>query len=273
LTLFRTHHPPNKIIKGREKEEKDDASFSVHHLTTTADERTVKVVDGFRERVKGVEAVTNELLLELFQVGLRGIEDTRANGCQVADGTSEGSLGTANKARNLACEVIPDIGEASTTNSTEGTEDSAQTLVEKVLTDTSEGTGDTVEEAAQDLTDLEISTSSYSTNEALETTEEFAKDATELLADRGLDLSKDRVEIEIQAESTADRTDKGTDLSKSLLGKSEDLLLDGTKKRLKDNLTLLDELTKELVAGIRSHRASDAGEEDDCKSSLHCLSI
>ena len=47
----------------------------------------MEVVDGFRERAKNVESVTNELLLELFPVGFRGIEDAASEVTQVAEGS------------------------------------------------------------------------------------------------------------------------------------------------------------------------------------------
>ena len=52
----------------------------------------MEVVDGFGERAKNVEAMTNELLLELFPVGFRGIQKGGTEVGQVAEGTSQGTL-------------------------------------------------------------------------------------------------------------------------------------------------------------------------------------
>jgi len=57
----------------------------------------MKVVDGFRERAKSVEAVTNKLFCELLEVGLASIDDTSSNSLQVAENLGKLLLNSANE--------------------------------------------------------------------------------------------------------------------------------------------------------------------------------
>ena len=61
----------------------------------------MKVVDGFRERAENVESVTDDLLLKLGQVWLRGIDERRSEGGQVGEGTRESTLGSSDGSSDL----------------------------------------------------------------------------------------------------------------------------------------------------------------------------
>ena len=117
--------------------------------------------------------MTNECLLELFPVGFRGIEKVGTEVTQVTEGSLEGTLSSSDGRSDLGGEryntIRYDIVEwvfspkyscvltgedvangTGSTEATESTENSGQTLVEEVLTEASEGTLDFTEKSAQD---------------------------------------------------------------------------------------------------------------------------
>ena len=61
----------------------------------------MEVVDGFRDRTKNVESVTNELFLELFPVGFRGIEEGGTEVTQVTEGSGESTLSSSDGRSDL----------------------------------------------------------------------------------------------------------------------------------------------------------------------------
>ena len=62
----------------------------------------MEVVDGFGDRTKNIQSVTNKLFLKVFPVGFRGIEDVRAEGAEATEGTRQSTLSSVDSRADLA---------------------------------------------------------------------------------------------------------------------------------------------------------------------------
>jgi len=204
----------------------------------------MKVVDGFRERAKSVEAMTNKLFLELLEVGLSRVDDFSSNSLQVSEDTTKGTLGLRNNARDLLRETGKDV---TNTTTAEATKNSAQTLVEKVLTQSCNSVLDGGQEFVEDGANFNTTT----TDDAGELAENTLEETLNLTLNLSQQLLKNFVQVEVgEKASSTERGSQVTELVDSSLSKSSDLLLELTKKGLSGSLTSLDELTDQLVQWV-----------------------
>jgi len=136
------------------------------------------------------------------------------------------------------------------TTTADGTKNSAQTLVEEVLTKTCNSVLDGVHEVAEDGANVNTST----TDDAGELTENTLEETGSMTLKLSQQLLKNFVQVEAgEKASSTERANQVAELVDSSLSKSSDLLLELTNEGLSSSLTSLDELAEQLVEWACGH--------------------